>query len=128
MSDVTRAPVMIPSYCESHLYELLVLRLGIPESGPWQSRTVISQMLLFQWVCVDPRFWRRCGNEECERDTHAMNIVLAEIGCLACFAPKGFRVVWQMMRGDLDAAIGASKRGDWASSYFPPIVDGKKEG
>jgi hypothetical protein len=111
--------VMIPDLCEHHLHELVVRRLKLRESDEWRSRVVIAQLLLFQWTATDPRFWRRCGRTTKERDTGAMNLVLAEIGCLAHFAPRGFGVIWRMMADDLDAAVAAWKRGDWALQYFP---------
>jgi len=112
-------PIMVPSLCDRHLHELVIRRLKMPESGPWRSRVVIAQILLFQWTATDPRFWKRCGKTQDERDVAAMNIVVAEIGCLACWSPRGFRVIWNMMRDDLDAAVAASKRGNWALPYFP---------
>lgn len=117
MSEVTN-PIMVPNLCERHLHELVVQRLKLREYEPWRSRVIIAQILLFQFTATDPRFWKRCSLTQDERDNQAMNIVLSEIGCLGCCQPKGFATVWQMMRDDLEGAIAASKRGDWAAKYF----------
>lgn len=121
--ELPEPAVMVPSLCAPHMHELVVQRLRIPESGPWQTRMVIAQMLLFQWTATDPRFWQRCGRTKDERDVAAMNLVLAEIGCLACWSSRGFQTIWQMMRDDLEGAIAASKRGDWAMPFFPKSAE-----
>jgi hypothetical protein len=112
--------VMVPDLCDRHLHELVVRRLKLAPSDGWRAKVIIAQILLFQWTATDPRFWRRCGKTVEERDRQAMNIVLAEIGCLACYSPRGFSTIWRMIRDDLDGAVAASKVWNWAEKHFTP--------
>lgn len=81
---------VIPTLCERHRAEL-VHGLAIPESGPWQTAIIVASILLFQASTADDRVWQRCTLlENGDRDANDLSLVLAEIGCLACFKPESF--------------------------------------
>ena len=95
MKDST---VFLPDMCRAHQAEL-VNRLRIPESGPWQSTLVIMNIRLFQAATANPKVWERCSVvDDGKRDESDLTLVLAEIGCLACFDRHTYGETLSLMR------------------------------
>lgn len=89
---------MIPELCQQHRRDLVV-RLDIPETGPWLATMVTGQILLFQTAARSDVIWQRCskvaGTDQ--RDANDLSLVLAEIGCLACYRPDWFDMVIRLI-------------------------------
>jgi hypothetical protein len=85
--------------CRRHEHELIVHDLEIPESGPWKPAMLYAQMLLFSKVAGDPRVVARIDG-----DDHNLSLVLAEIGCMACFAPDVYERAVRVLRKGLSHA------------------------
>lgn len=84
MSEVT---IAIPQLCREHQLQI-VQHLGIGEDGPWRVTIVVMNMLLFQAATENDMVWARCSLlPDGSRDHDDLSLVLAEIGCLACFQP-----------------------------------------
>ena len=90
--------IWVPDMCRAHQAEL-VQRLRIPESGPWRVAIIVTQIRLFQTATACDRVWQRCGlTESGERDVADLSLVLAEIGCLACFDRSAFQETVDLIR------------------------------
>lgn len=74
--------VMAPDLCAAHQHDALVHRLHITEAGPWQITLVGLSILLSQAAFQDRRVQRRTAGQ-----LEDFSLILAEIGCLACFMP-----------------------------------------
>lgn len=85
--------VMIPDLCERHLSDLVRRRLRMHDHEPWRAAVVVAQLLLFTWTTGDRRFLART-----EERTENFSLVLAEIGCLACFDRAAYGRVCRLMR------------------------------
>jgi len=102
--------VVIERFCERHERDILHTRLKIEESGPWVLALVTMQLLMFGWMCTDQRIYARTAG-----DTHALTLVLGEIGCPACYDHDGYlRALMVIRRGGLHhaAQVAQSKATD----------------
>jgi len=98
-----------------------VWRLKVGEDGPWQVALITMQILCFTWATTNPSFNKRLQGAPGDADEHAhprdMNLVLAEIGCLACFDGEGYDRASILCRRDLSRAAkiaqGKEKDPDW---------------
>lgn len=106
-------PVHLPSMCKRHQCEV-VDRLGIPETGPWQVTIMAVNLACFRAISVDPSFRRRT-----DEDPAMWSIVLAEVGCMACYAARAFDLALQILQADGDwkplfgAAFGKTRHPSW---------------
>ena len=97
MSD-ERPAVMLQPICNRH-GAALMHALKLRESDPWLAHYVTAQILLFGMATADARIHKRAP------ELGDMSVVLAEIGCLACFLPGSMaRVIRIFGRGGLDHA------------------------
>jgi hypothetical protein len=78
--------VRMPDLCYRHQYDLVRRRLHLEETDPWRAAIIEAQMLLLQAALVHPSVQARS-----EGNPLNLSIVLAEIGCLACFLPQDYR-------------------------------------
>lgn len=120
--------IVMPTLCKRHEYDLIVDQLKVPESGPWRSYYIVAQILMFQGMCADGRFQKRVGPDG---GTEAMNIVLSEIGCGACWNGALYRLVVRLMKRGFDYAseVSLGKRVDedwqrWIGTKPDVRVDG----
>lgn len=94
----TNTQITVPQLCRFH-QQRLVRKLAIGPEGPWGTAIVIANILLFQAATENERVWQRCGTLENGRaDESALSLVLAEIGCLACFQREKFSAVLRLMK------------------------------
>jgi hypothetical protein len=106
---IPKDAIHVPALCQKH-NSAVVSRLRIPESGPWQAAIAINQVFLFQAATENPIVWQRCGQTDEGRETKDLSLVLAEIGCLACFLPEKFeRVIGLIKRKGLNEAARISR-------------------
>jgi hypothetical protein len=111
-SELPAGTVVSPPLCQWHQHDLVVHRLKIPESGPWVVAFVTMQILLFTWVTSDVRVYRRTRGELAD-----MSLVLAELGCLACYDGEGYDRATILLRRDASLAAkvaqGKATDPDW---------------
>lgn len=98
-----RPQVVVPELCKKHQRDLIVRRLKVPESGPWQGTLAAAQLLLFNRAAADPRIVARA-----EQSTENLTLVLAEVGCLACYLPEWYRRSITVLRRGLGHAIAVA--------------------
>lgn len=105
--------VVIPQMCERHRYDFLARRMKL---GPDDLRLAIEvtvQLLLFRIVAADSRILARS-----EGDANNLSLVLGELGCMACFDPKAYRLAYRCCQKGLEhAALVAN--GKIADEGFP---------
>lgn len=110
--------IVVPDLCDPHKHELIVRRLRVPRTGPWRATIVVAQVLLAQRGMSSRRIHRRIGG-----DPQQYSVVLAEIGCLACWDKDGFRRVVRVLRRGLSHAGAVSQLRaedpDWSLEDVP---------
>jgi hypothetical protein len=95
MSD--QPTIYVPNLCHSHQRELFN-RLGISKFGPWRATMTVVNIRLFQVASANPKVQQRCAPaEDGTSDVRDLSLVLAEIGCLACFDRKAFNEAVQIV-------------------------------
>lgn len=72
--------ISVPPLCDPHQSNLIRWRLRMTESDPWQMAVLTCSMLVWRRAINTPTVWKRAGGE-----ADALSVVLAEIGCLACY-------------------------------------------
>lgn len=119
MSDEERPTVVVPALCKDHQHDAIVHRLGITIDGPWQVTLAGIGLLMSQACFADDRIQKRTGG-----DLATMSLVLAEIGCPACYLPDMYRKACRVMRGGyvhgFDVAFGKATDAAWPTSLQPP--------
>lgn len=104
-------PIMMPKQCHRHNVEAIGA-LGIPETGPWRAGLVVTGLLMFQWATTEKSVWDRADGK-----SENLSLVLAELGCLACAFPDGWKALIKVLiRGLTHAAHvsqGKLKNPDW---------------
>lgn len=115
--------VVVPQLCQKH-QRALIQRLMIPESGPWRVAIITAQIMMFQAAVANDVVWQRCSAlADGQPNSEDLSLVLAEIGCLACFEREGWLRVLRIMgtKGIRYAAQVAQKQiedADWP--YLTP--------
>lgn len=108
----------VPPLCRRHAHELIVRRLQIPESGPWEMTTVACNLLLFGPTMRDPRLTAIASD-----DLQGMRVLVQGLKCLACFLPaEYFRAATEVLRGGFvhGFAVAYGKETDPAWPYPVP--------
>lgn len=105
--------VVVPQMCERHRYDFLARRMKL---GPDDMRLAIEvtvQLLLFRIVVADDRIVARTrGHAE------DISLVLGEIGCMACWDWRAYRLAYRCCQKGLEhAALVAN--GKLADEGFP---------
>lgn len=90
-----RGGIYLPRLCQRHEHDLVVAQLRLKPEDTWRAHYVVAQILMFQGLSATERFRRRVGPEG---GVAAMNIVLAEIGCPACWNGALYRLVVQLFK------------------------------
>ena len=91
--------IVVPSLCNDHRHKMLVHDLQIPPTGPWQVAELTATILLFQAAAQDERISRRAENEASN-----LSLILAEVGCLACFEPKWYDLMVALLKKGVSRA------------------------
>lgn len=108
--------IVVPRLCQRHEHDLVVQQLRLSPNDDWRSHMVLALILLFQATTATDRFRKRCGGDRDagdDADVAAMNIVLSEIGCLACWNGAVYRLVLSVFRrGGFEHAAAVGK--DWS--------------
>lgn len=102
--------IVTQALCKRHATSVR-LRLHLTEVGPWRDACVLTGVLLFRRVSARRQFQARCGGTPDEHAVETINLVLAEIGCLACWDSSAFT-----------AAIACLRKG---ASYVSDIIHGR---
>ena len=121
MTEPTRPRIYIKNICKKHQEILLINKLHLTAKDPYMATQFIAELLLFQGSLMgDSRVHKRTGG-----DMGQMNLVLAEIGCLACFDRDLFkRVVGVMRKGLTHAAqVSQGKANDREFGFIWPNVE-----
>lgn len=71
----------------------------------WRATDFVAKLLLFQGTTADERFQARIGGDFKAN----ANVVLAEIGCLACFSPELYERVCRVMAKGLSHAAAVTQ-------------------
>ena len=112
-----RPEIVVPTMCERHRYDLLVRRMKLGPDDSWMVYDLTMQILLFQAASADPRIHARTGG-----DSRQLSLVLAEIGCLACWERKYYRKAMVIMRKGIEhaAKVAQGKRhdADWVFQRY----------
>lgn len=90
MSD-EQVRVEAPVTCERHRYDFLVTRLHLGPDDPRLVQEVTLQILLFRQLAGDPRTTARCTQTAGKAESKDLSLVLAELGCMACYEPRYYR-------------------------------------
>lgn len=106
-------PVMIPNLCQKHQRDL-VRKLHMSDRDPWRVAMTVTQIMLFTWTTADVGFHRRT-----EGHTANFNIVLAEIGCLACRSHDGFARAIRLIRERGMSHAAAVSRNEIVDELWP---------
>jgi predicted TIM-barrel fold metal-dependent hydrolase len=105
--------VVIPQMCERHRYDFLARRMKIGPDDPRLAIEVTVQLLLFRIVAADPRIVARAAGE-----ADNLSLVLGELGCMACWDQKAYRLAYRCCQKGLEhAALVAN--GKLADEGFP---------
>lgn len=101
--------VMIPDLCYVHTYDLVRTQLKLSPDDPWRVYVACSQVLLFQGASADARVWDRAGGS-----VENLSLVLAEIGCLACWDVSLYLRVVKLAKKGLEhmSAVSQGKIAD----------------
>ena len=101
--------VHIQNLCPRHRHDLIVRRLRIKPNEPWLVVEVTAQILLFQRAAASPKIHART-----EGDAENLSLVLAELGCLACWDRDGYNRAVLLLRKGVDhaAAVARMERED----------------
>jgi hypothetical protein len=111
--DEPQPQVMVQRFCTKHERDV-VRRLKLQPTDPWQATMTVVQILLFTWTTADPGFHRRTAG-----DAANMSLVLAEIGCLACYQHDGYvRAIGLIRERGLSHAAAVSRH-DAADELWP---------
>lgn len=119
MDEIPPNAIVPAQLCQWHQHDLIVHKLRIPQSGPWASNMIIANAMLFSLTTLEDNFNFRVARFGADGYTAAMNGVLAEIGCLACYRDRNYnRVVRILRRGGLEYAAKLMK-GEAKDPDFP---------
>lgn len=100
-TEEKKPEVVVNRFCERHESDILHHRLKVPESGPWVATLVTMQLLMLNWLMTDKRIYARSENGRVED----LTLVLAEVGCMACYDNDGYNRALSLFRvGGLDYA------------------------
>jgi hypothetical protein len=102
-SGIPANAVMVPKFCEYHQHDLVVRRLKLSESDAWMVSMLTVQILCFTWATADPRINARLPKESSEPSD--LSLILAEVGCLACFDGEGYDRAAMLVRRGLPHAV-----------------------
>jgi hypothetical protein len=83
--------IAVPVTCEKHRYDFLVTRLHLGPDDPRLVQEVTLQILLFRQLAADPRIAARCTQTAGKAEAKDLSLVLAELGCMACYEPRYYR-------------------------------------
>jgi hypothetical protein len=106
--------VVVPVTCERHRYDFLVRRMHIGPEDPRLAAEVTLQLLLFRLTVADPRIVARAGG-----DSYNLSLVLAELGCMACWSQAYYRLAYRCCQKGIEHAAAVA-RGEVAERGFPP--------
>lgn len=119
MQHSTEGTVCVPALCVKH-QRVVIDRLRIPKHGPWNAALMIVNLLLFGRVIADDRITERIGDAEGVEFASTASLVLAEIGCLACFQGDAvYQAIKLIKRKGLKHAADVS-RGEIAHPFWHP--------
>lgn len=106
MSEDDKPAILVETLCDKHRRDLLVRRLKVPESGPWMATELTVQLLLVGRIMGMPSIVKRA-----EGDGRNLPLIIAEIGCLACFDRRGYTMAAELIRDrGLDVAAKVAQR------------------
>lgn len=118
--ELPESAVRVPAMCYKHRNDLIVHQLQIREDGPWMAIESIAGIALFQAVAADGRVWKRAGGKQ-----ENLSLVLAEIGCPACWIPDEYQRVVRLLKKGISHASAVLQRRvkdpDW------PHLDGRPD-
>jgi hypothetical protein len=106
--------VVVPITCERHRYDFLVRRMHIGPNDPRIAAEVTLSLLLFRLTVSDPRIVARADG-----DSYNLSLVLAELGCMACWSQEYYRRAYRCCQKGIEHAAAVA-RGDKAEQGFPP--------
>lgn len=93
-------------------------KLAMTPDQPWRSRMIVVQILLFQLTSADERFQKRLGES-----ADSMGLVLAEIGCLACWNEANYLRACRIIRRGFEHAAKVTQ-GRASDPDFPVRLSG----
>jgi hypothetical protein len=119
MSDAENEPIQVPPICQKHFRDMIVEKLKIPPSGPWQVAAVTANLLLFQAATADDRIWKQAEGKQ-----ENLSDILGRIGCLACWSEDSYdRMILVQKKGLSHAAQVAQGKAidpDWKLDLRKP--------
>jgi hypothetical protein len=117
----------LPDLCPKHQRKLVeALKIG-PE-GPWQSTLAVANIMLFQAAIAGKVVWGRCSKDEKgHARTEDLSLVLAEIGCLACFDSLAWSRIIRLHRKYSSIGISRIIHGKLKDPDWPYLDTNPKE-
>lgn len=115
MADEPKRPtVVVPAFCERHRRDLVVRRLKLTPTDAWREHESTGQLLMLKGLLAHDHVL----HARSEGTTENLTMVLAEIGCLACWRPRMYQRVYRVLLKGLNHAK-AIISGDVADPEFP---------
>ena len=111
--------IVLPSLCEAH-QALILHNLRMGPTEPWKAALVVANLMLFQITSAGDVMWQRAKREDGETPTSAdVSLVLAEMGCLACFSHKNLERVLTIFRKHGLQGAAKISQGQLESPHWP---------